>query len=305
MINNYKYKDSVWIDIIAPTKEEVRKTISEYNVHPTIGDELIVPSYKSRVELFSDYIYVILHFPAFKHSHNGEEVKQEIDFIIGKNFLITARYDSIDAIDKFSKIFEVNTILDHSGKEHVTGFVFFGIVQEIYRSLQNELDYIENQLDKIEEGIFSGKEKEMVISLSLVSRNLLNFNKSTIFHKEVLESLVEFGKKTFDDHFVYHVNRVLDEYYKIRHAIQNNVDSATELRETNNSLLSTKQNEIMKTLTIMAFVTFPLTLIASIFSLNTSYLPLASRQNGFWIVMAVMAGAALLMFLFFKHKKWL
>ncbi|MEK9185922.1 MAG: CorA family divalent cation transporter, partial [Patescibacteria group bacterium] len=77
-----------------------------------------------------------------------------------------------------------------------------------------------------------------------------------------------------------------------------------ELRETNNSLLSTKQNETMKMLTIIAFVTLPASLIASIFNMSTS-LPLVGQPYDFEIVVTMMIFASACTFLLFKYKKWL
>ena len=87
--------------------------------------------------------------------------------------------------------------------------------------------------------------------------------------------------------------------------IENNINSVAELREINNSLVSTKQNEVMKILTIMAFVTFPLSLLASIFGMNTVYLPIVGHSLDFWIIIGIMAGATICFFAFFKHNRWL
>jgi len=303
MIYRYAHKGAVWIDLVHPTPSEILTITEEFSLDPSVTHELTSPSVKSRVELHKASIYLILHFPAFKHSHS-DDTKQEIDFVIGNNFLITARYDTIDAMDKFSKIVEVNSILDRGFGENAIGTIFFGIVQEIYLSLFNELEYIENSLSKIEDGIFNGKEREMVIALSELSRTLLNFKKSTDFHKEVLLSLDIFGKKIFDENFSYSVRKVLEEYSKVENSIRNNMSFVVELRETNNSLLSTKQNETMKSLTIMAFVTFPLTLIAAIFSMDTVNNPIVGHPLDFWIVIGLMAFATACFFSFFKYKNW-
>jgi magnesium transporter len=61
----------------------------------------------------------------------------------------------------------------------------------------------------------------------------------------------------------------------------------------------------MKTLTIMAFVTFPLTLVSSIFGMNTHYLPIVGLPGDFWIVTGTMLALAICFFLYFKRKGWL
>lgn len=304
MVNRYKYKDATWVDLVEPTAEEIRSAMEEFSFSPSVASELTSPSVRSRADYHKDYIYTILHFPAIRLNH-GTKRQQEVDFIIGKNFLVTARYGSIEAIEKFAKILEVNTVLDKEFSENCSGVLFFGIIEEIYRSLSNELEYIENWIQATEELIFKGKEKEMVTTLSEISRTLLNFKKITDLHNEVWDSLKIYGQEIFDGHFTYHVQSTISEYKKIYHMLRNNMDSLVELRETNNSLVSTKQNEVMKVLTILAFVTFPLSLIAGIFGMNTEYIPFVGNSYDFWIVIAIMLVATTCMFTFFKHKRWL
>jgi hypothetical protein len=55
-----------------------------------------------------------------------------------------------------------------------------------------------------------------------------------------------------------------NEYYRVHNHVMRNTESLHELRETNNSLLTTKQNETMRVLTGMALLTFPLTLFVTI-----------------------------------------
>lgn len=304
MLTKHKHKDVTWVDLESPTKEEVHKIMEEYSIHPSAAEELLMPTIKPKVEFYGNSLYIILHFPAFRHTHNHQQ-NQEVDFIIGKDFIITTRYDTIDPLHKFSKVFETNSILDKSDLGTHAGFVFFFMLKKLYKALEHELEYINDALETIEEDIFTGHEKEMVISLSIVSRDLLNFRQALTLHKEVLESFEEAGTKFFGKDFVHQIRSIISEYYRINNIIREHTDSLNELRETNNSLVSTKQNEVMKVLTIMAFITFPLSLIASIFGMNTIFLPIVGSANDFWVIMGIMVIFTVSIFIIFKYKKWL
>ena len=303
MIYKFEYKNVVWLDIDTPTKEDADRIMKDYNISFLIANELIFPTNKPRVELHEDYMYAVLHFPAFKHSH--KQTNQEIDFIIGKNFVITARHDTIDALHKFSKILEVNSILNKEHTVHPSGFLFFMLLRELYQSMENELDFIDDSTKDIESKIFSGKEKEMVMSLSNVSRTLLNFKKITDWHKDVLESLQLAGKRLFGEHFAYHMQLITGEYQKINNTLIGNMEFVAELRETNNSLLEAKQNEVAKVLTVLAFIAVPLSLIASIFQIDTVSRPIVGMKYDFWIFIGILLLAGMLMFAYFRNKKWL
>lgn len=304
MIKRRTHKHLVWVDIENPTNEEIRAIMQEFNLHPSVAQELLLPTVKPRVELHKNLIYLILHFPELKHNHCGE-VNQEIDFVIGENFIITTRYDRIDPLNKFSKIFEVNSIIDRSNIGAHAGYIFYYMIKEMYQSLANQLDSINDSLKEIENEIFNGKEREMVVAISKVSRDLLNFHHATNAHKQVLRSLESASLNLFGENFSYYIKDVVNEYYKIDNSTESNIESLRELRETNDSLLTTKQNEITKTLTVMAFIILPLSFISSIYSMNTSFVPLVGGKNDFWIIMAIMAMVGIIIFLVFKFKKWL
>lgn len=304
MIKRHTYKKLTWIDLFQPTQEEVRELMEEFDIHPSVANDLLSPTFKPTVDLHENFIYLILHFPAFRHTHSSEQ-NQEMDFILGKDFIITSRYDVIDPIHKFSKEFDVNSILDKDLISGDASDIFFLIVKKLYRSISHELEYIEDALEKVEERIFRGDEKKMVIELSKVGRDLLNLTQSTNTHKDTLDSLEVAGVEFFSDQFTEKITVITNEYKKIRHEIDVNKESLKELRYTNDSLLTTKQNETMTVLTIMAFVTFPLSLIASIFGMNTVNMPIIGGENDFFIVLSIMLVLTTVMFLVFKNKKWL
>ncbi|MDP3996750.1 MAG: magnesium transporter CorA family protein [bacterium] len=305
MLTTHTHNRLTWIDLESPSDEEVRWIVEEYGIHPIVGQEFLTPTLKPRVDLYSDYIYLILHFPTLHSKRGNIGITKEVDFVIGKDFIITVRYDEIEALHKFSKIFEVNSILDRPNAGEHAGFIFFYMIGEAYQSLLNELEGIKDSLQVIQEKIFDGQEKDMVRALSDVSRELLSFTQATSNHKEVLNSFEIAGRRFFGEEFTYYLSKILGEYYRIEAAIETNRSFLGELRQTNNSLLSTKQNEIMKVLTIMAFITFPLSLIAGVFGMNTDNLPIVGHPQDFWIVVGLMAILTVIFFWFFKHKKWL
>ncbi len=79
-----------------------------------------------------------------------------------------------------------------------------------------------------------------------------------------------------------------------------------DLRETNDSLLTTKTNQTMKTLTAMTFTLLPITLITGIFGMNvTDNVLLIQNWEDFALVILFMILVGLIMFVWFKGKKWL
>lgn len=302
MLTRYEHKRLVWVDLVAPTPGEVRSVMQEFNLDPRVAEELLSRSFKPKVERFGDTVYVILHFPTLRGV--TPRPQQEIDFIIGKEFLITTRYETIDPLHSFARAFEVDTVL---GRGHIAhgGHLFVSMAQSLYHGMHDESEALAARLEDIEDRIFAGRERQMVVELSLAARVIGDFRQALVPHREMLSSLEPAAGRLFGTEFSYYLRDLEGAYGRVVHTVENLRDILAELRKTNDSLLSTKQNEIMKTLTIMAFVTFPLTLISSIFGMNTSWLPLVGTPGDFWIITGIMLGLAVTFFLYFKHKKWL
>ena len=303
MISRYSHGNVAWIDLDNPTNAEVRQIVNEFGINAFVAEELLLPSMKPRVEFHTTYVYVILHFPALRHSH--ATIEQEIDFVIGKNFLITTHYDTIDPLHKFAKVFEVNSLLDKDTLGSHGGFLFFSMLRKLYRSIEHETEHIKRDLASIEEHIFTGHEVEMVQAISRSARDLLNTRQIIEPHREVLKTLESEGAAFFGQDFSPYLRILANEYYRVHNHIMRYTDFLHELRETNNSLLTTKQNETMRVLTIMALLTFPLALFVAIFDINATSNPIIGLPYDFWIIVGAVVGIGAAMLWYFRYKKWL
>ena len=303
METRYERGGLTWVDLTAPTTEEVSKVAEEFKLPHLTAEELLLPSSRPRAEFFPSHVYLILHFPAIKHTHTTRE--QEIDFVIGKNFLITAHYDTIDALHKFAKVLEVNTLLEKSSTDTHAGFLFFYLIKKLYKSVEHEIEAIQRELQLIEEDIFANKEVQMVQAISRSARDLLNLRQAIEPHREILRTLESDGAAFFGHEFAPYLRAIADEYYRVHNHIMRSTDFLHELRETNNSLLSTKENETMRVLTIMALLTFPLALFVAIFDINAKSNPIIGLPYDFWIIVGIVFTIGTSMLMYFRHRKWL
>ena len=268
-------------------------------------NQLLNKSNRSRVDSYKNYIHLVLQFPICElcYSEKSKESSQEIHFIIGKDFLITLHYEFMQALNEFGQIFE--SLSAPNGKEHLhAGHLFLQIQRQLYRSLDLGLDLINSELEKVKKEVFAGKEKEMVLYLSEINQNLIDFQWSLRTHDEVLKALDLSTSDLFDENFAYYVKVLKNEYLKIWDTFKNNKAIFEDIRRTNESLLTIKTNEVMKVLTILAFTTFPLSVFTSLFGMNTELLPLVGLPYDFWIIVGIMVVTVAIMFTIFKKKKW-
>lgn len=302
MIERYKDRSVTWVDLASPSAEEIRAVMEEYNIPPQLLGDLRGPVPRSEASAAERVIKITLDFPVVKKK--AIEGSHEIKFIIAKKTLITVRYEDVSALHRFGKEFEVLTTLDRGLRETSGGLLFIALMRSLYESLTAKLDYIDSRMDFIEGEMFSEREREMVVEISRVSQTLITFRQILFSHKEVLEVAGPMFVELFGKSFAPYQTELFHHYQHLTRRTASLSATLQELRNTNDSLLSTKQNEIMKALTVMAFVTYPLALIAAAFGMNTENTPLVGNRIDFWLVIGIMAVSAAIFFAYFKYKRW-
>lgn len=303
MLSRYQQGSVTWIDLENPTSDEVRKVMEEYSLNHFVAEELLLPTQKPRVEFHTGYLYTILHFPALRHTHKTSE--QEVDFVVGNNFLITTHYDTIDPLHKFAKVFEVESVLDKGALGESAAYLFFFMLRRLYKAVENEIDHVRSDLVHIEEHMFKGHEVDMVRHISRTARDLLNLRQTIEPHRDILKTLETDGAKFFGEEFVPYLRSLENDYYRLHNHIMRHTDTLHEVRETNNSLLSTKEGETMRVLTTMALLTFPLVLLLDLFTVDSIHNPIVGLPYDFWIILGIVVAAGVGLLWYFRSKNWL
>ncbi|MOA22565.1 Magnesium transport protein CorA [compost metagenome] len=83
------------------------------------------------------------------------------------------------------------------------------------------------------------------------------------------------------------------------------IDSANNLLSVYISLASQKTNEVMRVLTIFSVFFMPLTFIVGVYGMNFENMPEIKSPHGYAITWVVMGIVTIIVYFWFKRKKWL
>lgn len=303
MLKTIQWRDKRWIYADRPTKDELLELAKNYNIHPVVVEELAHQTLRPKVDRFQNFLYLILHFPIFNHDIKTS-LAAEIDFIIGKDFLITASYEQNISLEEFFLSLEK----DETERDHVffsgIEMVFYQLLSQLYDFALRELDHIKLKIDAIDARLAAHEDEATIQEIFFLRRDILNFRRAIKPHETVVNSLVMHGQTFFGKEMEPYFKDIVGEYSKVWNMLENHKETVETLYETNISFLSMRSNEIMKRLTLMAFVTFPLTLIAAIFSMNITPSHFFGAPIDFMIVSSIIVILIFSMLLFFKRKKW-
>ncbi|MCF7815673.1 MAG: magnesium transporter CorA family protein [Candidatus Pacebacteria bacterium] len=303
MIERFTQNKIRWINLKTPTPAEIKKAMTELDIPFILMNDLMTPVPKNSAVVVDSVIKITLDFPVVKRIDTNHA--HEVKYIISKRSLLTVQYEEMEAIDRFKRQFEVSATLRKSQKGLTGAHLFISLINNFYDSASAKLDYIETKLSDIETDIFNNNEKQMVIEISEVSKRLIRFRHVMGSHAEIFDDATLFLNTVYKNIFAKDLQDIQGHSLLLTHRTNTLFDTLTALRETNIAMLNTRQNEIIKNLTLMAFITFPLSLLSSMFGMNTETTPIIGTYGDFWVIVGIMLLGVVGFFIFFKRKGWL
>ena len=309
MMYRQEHKGGVWVDLEQPSEEEIRDAAREFGIGERLEAEILSPSPFPLVSSEEGVALVVLHFPAHSNDHedaDGGTKNQEVDVIVGKHFVVTVRYEVVAPLHQLRRLLESQGMI--SEHPSITTDVLTEILfAHLYAAVRDHTNHVADRLARIERQMFDGHERSSVRQISNVNREYLHLESALANQEEPLSRFLstlvrqDFFGPSFDERRT----RVLAERAQVAQLLKTHRAVATELRETNSSLLNATQNEIMKTLTVLNFIFLPLGLISWVFAMRTEGMPIIDRPDAFWIVLGMMAAITLLLTIVFTRRRWL
>lgn len=300
-----KTKTLTWHHFHKPEAGDIKWLDDAFHFHPMVLAELTRPTMRPKVESYDHYLYLVLHFPIFDPKKRRTR-SVECDFILTPKELITAAFEPIPPLDELFTKCSADKSCEDLYASRTPGHLFCRVVRELYSFALRELDHIEENINRVESRVFSGhREERLLEELSFIRRDVIDFRRAVKPQQPTLESLVHQGAQIYGNGIKPFFEGLIGDYMKVWNLLENHKEAIDALYDNNATVLSIKQNESMRILSIMAFITFPLMLFAALFSMNTKDTPILGQDFDFWIILTAMVLATLGMFAFFKSKRWL
>lgn len=305
-IDNPKTAHSLrWLYVSGAGKNEISYLHKRYNFDLAHVRAAAASVAFQRPEIFNgnNYLCLILHFPALK---DGRIIAAEVDFFIGHGFLVMVNNNGLKVLSDFFSLGKKSPDSLLAYRLESSAILLYEILERLMESCYRLLDENSLSINQVEELIFSGQEKEAVERILNLRRNIINIRRIMQNHKNILQKLMEMksslvGKGEMKKYY----NSLVDHSKRIWETLENQKEMVEALNNTNASILDNKMTDVMRTLTIFSVIIFPLTLLATIFSMRTEDTPLINHPHGFWLIIVSMLLCSLVMIIFFKRKKWM
>src|SRR5215218_7234005 len=264
--------DLTWVHLDALNADEVERLSARFGWHPLDVEDVLSKRQRPKIDDYAEegYLFGVLHFPVYDKAA-GRLNAGELDFFIGPNYLVTLPNVELSPVSRLFHRCSEDMALREQLFSKGSGRLLYEVLDDLFDYCFPILDKIAHKLDVIEDDMFEGRSQEVVRDISNVKQEIISYRKIIKPERSTLRL------------FERHVERFLPEELELYFD-----DLVEALEDTNESVISHRQNRVLQILTIFSVVLLPLTLISGIFGMNVNY-PGYGTHAAFWVIVGVMA----------------
>jgi magnesium transporter len=266
----------VWIDLSNPSAEEMAAVAQELGIHPLIVEDITESNERAKVEHVGDVIHLVL----FALARDGEIRADELDFVLGRGFLVSVHPGSWDP----RSAHQLRAGLEPALKRG-PDFLLWALVDAVVDGYFPIFDRLADEIDELQDRVLErpdpetlqrvfGMKRELIKIRHVVAPSREIFNQLTSREYELIaESQVLYFRDIYD-----HLIRLTDDFDSFRELVSATVE--VYLSTINNNLSS-----IMKRLTGVTVVLAGIGAVGGLFGMSQATPALAGHEGfGFWAI---------------------
>jgi magnesium transporter len=198
--------------------------------------------------------------------------------------------------------------VDSSYNRGICEMVYRFAIEEIISSYYPILNSINAKLEQIEDHVILQQQptKSQLLDIHVIRRKL-SFLENTLTMITTAFTDITNGvvRTKFSKDSLRNIRSLNDRVTYLKNNVENMYQRVINLREAYNSSLNANLNETIRTLTVIATIILPLTLITGIYGMNFDVMPELHSQFGYYYSLLLMGVVAAGMLIYFKNKKWI
>jgi len=298
-LNQAQFK--VWINVSRSSDVDTVSQIADiFNIHPLIIEDIVNADQRPKIEEFDEYIFLVAKMIYSKNSIKDITI-EHLGILFGSNFIISFQETPLDIFDSIrARLENPKGKMRKLGTDYFAYTLFDTVVDEYYVILE----LISDEIEKIEDRIIGYKNN---INLSHVYHHrkaLRNVRKNAWPVRELLSNWKKSDHPLTKGKTQAYINDVYEHSIEILEGLELQREAISTLAEIYMTQLSIKQNEVMKTLTVIATIFIPLTFIAGVYGMNFHSMPELDWPYSYPLLWAIFIFITISMILYFKRKKW-
>ena len=294
-----------WINVVAPGVETATELAERFGWHPLDVEDIVSKRQRPKIDDYEDdgYLFAVLHFPAYDKAVQRLNAA-ELDVFLGPDYLVTIPNRELLPVTRLFARCENDSAFREQLFAKGSGRLLYEVLDDLFDYCFPILDKIGHKLDSIEDDMFEKRAEDVVRDISNVKQEIISYRKVIKPERSTLRVLERRVDKFLPEELDLYFDDIVDSAERIWDQLDNYKEVVDGLESTNESVISHRQNDVLRVLTIFSVILLPLTLISGIFGMNVHF-PGFDTAALFWGIVGLMVATIVAMVGFFRWKRWL
>lgn len=292
----------VWVDVLDIDDTDIDFLTLVFNLHPLTIEDFIIPNARPKIEKFKDYFFLIMFSLESNGTNERDKIKTaELDCCLGKNFLITFHSCPMSSVAVCKERTRKLSPMIMHGADMLLYSVLDASVDTYFPVVQK----FDKSVDAITDELFKEPNQETLKKIYYLKNEIMYLRRTIGPQADIISSIVRGDFELISPANVMYFRNINDNLVRLNDIVGTARDVIAGAMEAYTSLVSNRLNEVMKTLTIIATIMMPLTLVASIYGMNFKHMPELNSKFGYPVVITIMITITVTMLIYFRRRKWL
>ena len=294
-----------WVHLERPGAASVAELQGRFGWHALDVEDVLSKRQRPKVDEYPDerYFFAVLHFPVYDKAVQRLNAA-ELDLFLGADYLVTLPTVELLPVTRLFRRCEEDEGLRTQLFAKGSGRLLYEVLDDLFDYCFPILDKIGHKLDSIEDDMFEGRSREVVRDISNVKQEIISYRKIIKPERATLRVLERRVEQFLPEELDLYFDDIVDAAERIWDLLDNYKEVVEALEDTNESVISHQQSDILRLLTLISVTVLPLTLITGVFGMNVLF-PGEGSHEAFWVIVGALAVVAAATLGFFRLKRWL
>jgi magnesium transporter len=290
----------VWLGIHDPDPAEFDRVVADFGLHPLAVEDALHAHQRPKLERYGDTLFVVLKTARYVDPREVVDIGQVVLFV-GPRFVVTVRHGAACGLTPVRARLEAAPEL----LRHGPSAVLHAVMDQVVDDYADVLRGVENDIDEIEQAVFSTVRRNHAERIFKLKREVLDFRRAVAPLADPLDLLQSGGIPGIEADIRPYFRDVNDHVVRVREQIEAFETLLTSALAANLAQVGVRQNEDMRKISAWVAILAVPTMIAGIYGMNFEHMPELETELGYPAVLAVMLVACGWLYRTFKRNDWL
>lgn len=292
----------LWVDLEKPNEFESDALVEIFNFHPLAIEDCITDQSQPKLDDYGEYLFIVVHGVALRDKGPKKELQTaELDIFMGSNFVVTVHQEPMASVTQVCELVQKKA----SGlMKNGSDLIIHSLLDHLVDRYLPVLEEYDEKIDSLEKEMFRHTSKDFLKTLLQVKQDIFYLRRIVGPQRDTLYALTRGGNAFIKPKNQMYFRDIYDHLFRIYGMAEAYHENLNNILQVYFSYSSFKLNEVLKHLTVLATVTMPPVIIASIYGMNFKHFPELEWVMGYPFAIGLCVFSSVAMLAWMKFKKW-